>query len=386
MPWKEASVISLRKEFIDFVNNEGNISRLSERFGISRQTGYKWIQRYLTEGEAGLEDRSRRPAGSPGRVSEEIEAAVITIRVEHPTWGGRKIRRRLQNLGIRTVPAASTITSILNRHGLIDVSESQQLPFRRFERQHPNDLWQMDFKGHVGCPEGRCHPLTVLDDYSRYSVILRACLNERAETVQSCLREAFRQYGLPNQIITDNGPPWGTHSATSYTELSIWLIRLSILVSHSAPAHPETLGKDERFHRTLKAELLGDSLPWWNQEAQKRFDQWRFQYNHYRPHEALAMEVPASRYQVSRRPFPESLPTIEYATEDIVRKVQNKGILHFRGREFRVPKALTGYPVALRPRAQCDGVFEVYFVRQLVTVININDHDLESVNHVPEHL
>ena len=374
MPWKEASVISLRKEFIDFVNNEGNISRLSERFGISRQTGYKWIQRYLTEGEVGLQDRSRRPAGCPGKVSEGTENAVITIRVEHPRWGGRKIRRRLQTLGMRAVPAASTITSILKRHGLIEHTEPRHWPFNRFEREHPNDLWQMDFKGHVSCPEGRCHPLTVLDDHSRYAVILKACLNERTETVQSCLREAFRQYGLPNQIITDNGPPWGTRSETSYTELSIWLMRLSVLVSHSAPAHPETLGKDERFHRTLKAELLGDSLPWWNYEAQKRFDQWRFEYNHHRPHEALHLQVPASCYQVSRRPFPESLPAIEYA-ENIVRKVQNKGILHFRGREFRVPKAFTGLPIALRPRAQCDGVFEVYFVRQLVRVIDLNDHD-----------
>ena len=175
-------------------------------------------------------------------------------------------------------------------------------------------------------------------------------------------------------MISDNGPPWG-QAINPYTRLTVWLMRLGILISHSAPAHPETLGKDERFHKTLKAELLGNSLAWRNEEAQKRFDEWRFTYNHYRPHEALGMEVPASRYQVSNRAFPEHLLPVEYGSGDIVRKVQQKGIVHFQGREFRVPQALIGQPIALRPRAQCDGIFELYFVRQLVIVINLNDHD-----------
>jgi len=376
MPWKEASVISLRKEFVDLAKSSGNMSRLCQRFGISRQTGYKWIGRYLGNGEAALVDRSRRPIKSPGKVCEAIEESVLTVRNQHPVWGGRKIRRRLQDLGWAEVPAASTITSILKRHGLINESDSgKHMPFQRFERQNPNDLWQMDFKGHVACPEGRCHPLTVLDDHSRYSIVLKACLNERTQTVQSSLVEAFRQYGLPNQMINDNGPPWGNLGRNPYTKLTVWLIRLGILISNSAPAHPETMGKDERFHKTLKAELLGNSLPWRNQEAQRKFDGWRFEYNHHRPHEALGMEVPASRYRISKRTFPEFLPPIEYGSTDIVRKVQSNGIVHFQGREFRVPQALVGFPIALRPRAQCDGLFELYFVRQLVIVIDLNDHD-----------
>jgi hypothetical protein len=248
-------------------------------------------------------------------------------------------------------------------------------PFQRFERKYPNDLWQMDFKGHVACPEGRCHPLTVLDDHSRYSIVLKACLNERTETVQSSLIEAFRQYGLPNQIITDNGSPWGNRGLNPFTQLSVWLIRLGILISNSAPLHPQTLGKEERFHRTFKTEVLGNSLPWRNQEAQIHFDRWRFEYNHHRPHEALDMEVPASRYQISKRPFPESLPPIEYGSTDIVRKVQSGGIVHFKGKEFRIPTALIGQLVALRPRAQCDGVFHLYFIRQPVMVVDLNHHD-----------
>jgi transposase InsO family protein len=376
MPWRQISVISLRKEFVEFARNGGNISSLCKRFGISRETGYKWIHRYAAKGEEGLVDRSRRPVNSPGKVCESVEEAVLKIRGQHPVWGGRKIRRRLQNLGYNDVPAASTITQILRRHGLIDELESQKsIAFQRFERKHPNDLWQMDFKGHVACPEGRCHPLTVLDDHSRYSVILQACLNERTETVQNCLIHAFRQYGLPNQIITDNGPPWGNPGYSPFTKLTVWLIRLGILTSNSLPAHPETLGKDERFHKTLKAELLGESLAWRNQQAQQKFDQWRFEYNYHRPHEALGLEVPASRYQVSKRTFPEVMPAIEYGPSDIVRKVHDKGIVFFKGRELRVPKALIGHLIALRPRAQCDGIFDLYFVRQHVMVINLNDHD-----------
>jgi len=376
MPWKESSVKSLRKEFVEFARNDGNISRLCKRFGISRETGYKWIRRYVSEGEGALVDRSRRPLNSPGRVCESIEEIVLKIRSQHPAWGGRKIRRRLQDLNYSDVPAASTITAILKRHGVIDPFASQKsMGFKRFERQNPNDLWQMDFKGHVACPEGRCHPLTVLDDHSRYSVVLKACLNERRETVQSSLIEAFRQYGLPNQMITDNGPPWGNYPYNRFTKLTIWLIRVGILISNSTPGHPETLGKDERFHRTLKAELLGESLPWRNAEVQRKFDQWRFEYNHHRPHEALNMEVPARRYQISKRNFPEVLSPIEYGPTDIVRKVHDKGIVFFKGQELRVPQALVGHLIAMRPREHCDGVFDLYFVRQLVMVINLNDHD-----------
>lgn len=376
MPWRESSVMTLRKEFVDLARSSENFSLLCENFGISRKTGYKWMHRFECNGESGLNDHKRRPINIPNRVHAAMEKAILQVRSQHRFWGGRKIRRRLQNLGYGNVPAASTITEVLKRNGLIDPTESvSHSRFNRFQHPYPNDLWQMDFKGHIQCPEGRCHPLTILDDCSRFSIALKACLDERGKTVQSCLIEAFRRYGMPNKIITDNGPPWGNQGMNPYTTLGVWLMQLGLLIGHSSPAHPQTLGKDERFHRTLKAELLGESLPWRNQEAQKQFDHWRFTYNHYRPHEALDLEVPASRYNISNRSFPESLPPIEYAPTDIVRKIQSNGILHFQGREFRVPQAFKGYPVALRPRAQCDGIYELYFVRQLILVINLNDHD-----------
>ena len=376
MPWKEVGVVDLRKEFVFLVKNGEKVTRLCENFGISRKTGYKWLERFERFGEAGLENFSRRPANSPERTGSAMEESILKVRQKHPAWGGRKIRRFLHNRGLNDVPAASTISEVLKRNGMIDKIESlKRSRFERFQRPYPNDLWQMDFKGHVSCPEGRCHPLTVLDDHSRYSLALKACLDERTSTVQSSLMESFRRYGLPNQIISDNGPPWGNQGRNPFTKLTVWLMRLGILVSNSAPAHPETLGKDERFHRTLKAELLGDSLPWRINQVQKKFDQWRFEYNYYRPHEALEMDVPANRYKISNRPFPEALPPIEYGSADIVRKVQNGGIVHFKGQEFQVPRALVGFPIALRPRAQCDRLLELYFVRQLVLIIDLDDHD-----------
>lgn len=375
MPWKEASVVSLRKEFVGLAINGSNIARLSQYFGVSRTTAYKWLKRYGLEGESGLSDRSRRPLQSPTRTDKSIEEEIKAVRKEHAAWGGRKIKRYLENGGSKHIPAASTITQILRRSGLINPEESvKHAALVRFQRSEANDLWQMDFKGHIPCPEGRCHPLTVLDDYSRYAVTLKACLNERGETVQACLKETFRRYGLPNQMVMDNGSPWGFDLGNPYTYLTVWLIRIGVLISHSRPRHPQTLGKDERFHRTLKAELLGDSIPWKNKESQKRFDQWRFMYNHHRPHEALNMNVPANRYVVSKRPYREELQSIEYAPGDIVRKVQQNGILHFKGREFRLPKAFIGFSIALRPRAQSDGIFDAYFIRQPIAVIKLN-HD-----------
>lgn len=372
MPWKEVTMSALRKEFVHLVMTGGNISELCRRFSISRKTGYKWLDRYAAEGETGLLSRSRRPDYSPRKVSSPVEQAVVSLRREHPAWGGRKIRSYLLEHGFIEAPAASSVTGILRRNGLIHTEESaKHKAFKRFEHSQANDLWQMDFKGHVACPEGRCHPLTVLDDHSRYAIALHPCLDERTETVQSVLVNTFRIYGLPNQMIMDNGSPWGNDGANPYTRLSVWLIRLGILISHSRPRHPQTMGKDERFHRTLKAELIGDGIPWINQQARERFEQWRFTYNHHRPHEALQMKVPASRYTVSRRSFSENLPSIEYAPGDIVRKVQQKGIIHFAGKEFRISKAFISQPVALRPNPDSDAIFDVFYLRQLIARIDL---------------
>lgn len=376
MPWKVNNTMSLRKEFAMLAQVEGaNIAELCRRFGISRKTGYKWIHRFSEQGDDGLQDRPRRPLQSPDRTPPDIEHMVLSVRDEHPAWGGRKIHARMRNLGQSVIPAPSTITGILRRHGRLDEAEaSKHKAWTRFEHPSPNCLWQMDFKGHFALGQGRCHPLTVLDDHSRFSLGLYACANERTLTVQEHLSEIFRRYGLPERILADNGSPWGDTTRNPYTPLGVWLLRLGVGVSHGRPFHPQTQGKDERFHRTLKAEVLRYEHFTHLADCQRRFDAWREIYNYQRPHEAIGMQVPASRYQVSPRSFPEILPPIEYGPSDIIRKVGDKGKLSYRARHFTVPKAFKGYPVAIRS-TETDGVLEVFFCSHKISRIDMRDEN-----------
>lgn len=389
MPWKEVDLMSLRKEFVTLAMVEGaNISRLCRRFGISRKTGYKWMGRYLAEGDSGIVDRSRRPGSSPWRTPLGMEEAVVEVRERHPAWGGRKIHHRLKAEGVEEVPAPSTITAILKRHGRMDAEESaKHKAWQRFEAEAANELWQMDFKGHFQAAQGRCHPLTVLDDHSRYSVCLAACDNERDETVRERLTGVFRRYGLPRKMLVDHGSPWGSDQEHTYTSFTVWLIRLGMVVSHGRPRHPQTLGKEERFHRTLKAEVSQYCVGLDLEQCQRRFDAWRTIYNLERPHEALDMKVPASRYRESPRSFQENLPPIEYGPHDIVRKVQANGWISYQNKEYRIPKAFRGEYVALRPTNE-DGILDVFFCNQRVAKIDLRDHNYHSkcVTYVPEHL
>jgi transposase InsO family protein len=374
MPWKELTPMSQRKEFVNLALTDGaNMARLCRRFEISRKIGYKWLARYGEAGEAGLADRSRRPHHSPGETREALVAGVLALRAAHPAWGGRKIRARLQVQGWTQVPAASTITAILHRHGLIAPEESaKHKAWRRFEAEAPNDLWQMDFKGHFEAAGGRCHPLTVLDDHSRYALGLEACADERRHTVQQRLTAIFSRYGLPRKMLMDNGPPWGTEGQADYSALTVWLLRLGVKVGHSGPYHPQTLGKDERFHRTLKAEVLQYCRGLELARCQARLDAWRLVYNLERPHEALGMAAPVSRYRESHRSFPAQLPALEYGPGDLVRKVSIIGEITFRNRSFRMGKAFRGETVALRPTVT-DGLWEVYFGQHRIARINLRE-------------
>jgi transposase InsO family protein len=362
MPWNEVTTVKLRAEFVRLAQSEGaNISQLCERFQISRKTGYKWLARFRSHGDSGLGDQSRRPAVSPSQTPSDVEADVLRLRDQHPAWGGRKIHARLVALNRKNVPAPSTITAILRRHGRIEPDLAVPRAFVRFERDRPNELWQMDFKGHFPTASGRCHPLTVLDDHSRYCVGLHACTNERDDTVQAHLTTIFRCYGLPERILCDNGPPWGTAGAeTKWTGLTVWLLKLGVRVSHGRAFHPQTQGKDERFHRTLDVEVIQRQV--WSDVAacQRRFDPWRQIYNHERPHEALNMEVPGSRYRVSERVFPEVLREWEYGASDAVRKVSIDGTISYRGHALSLGKAFRGERVAVRPTTT-DGVLKIFF-------------------------
>ena len=372
MPWEEVSVMSQRKEFVKLARvEEANLRELCRRFGISPTTGYKWLERFRADGEAGLADLPRRPHHSPGRTRPEIEEMVLKVRDAHPAWGGRKLRAWLSARGNAPLPSPSTITAILGRHGRIDPAEgAKHRAWQRFERPEPNQLWQMDFKGHFALMESRCHPLTVLDDHSRFSLGLEACSDETTETVRQRLTDIFRCYGLPERMVMDNGSPWGHDADHQHTLLSVWLLRLGIGVSHGRPYHPQTQGKDERFHRTLVLEVLRGSTFKDLRHCQDAFDDWRQVYNLERPHEALGMATPVTRYQVSHRLFPEQLPPVEYGPDDQVRRVQDQGRFTWKGRNVKISTAFKGLPVAVRPTCT-DGLWEVFFMTNKLCQIDL---------------
>jgi len=375
MPWKECDTMSLREEFVRLAMSESaNLSFLCRRFGISRTTGYKWVDRYRAQGRDGLRDSSRRPSHSPSRTEACLEATVLKLRDRHPAWGGRKLRRRLQDLGTDDVPAASTITEILRRHGRIDASASEKAAsFVRFEHASPNDLWQMDFKGHFGLlAGGRCHPLTLLDDHSRFSLGLRACGNEQAGTVREELRLIFRRYGLPRAMLMDNGAPWGSAGDPRHTFLTVWLMERGIRVTHGRPYHPQTQGKEERFHRTLRAELLHGREFCDLRDCQQRFDPWRDVYNTERPHEALGLGLPVSRYAMSRRGFKEEVSPWDYGPGAETRKGYAPGLISYGGREYKLGKAFQGRRVGIRPLSE-DGLLGVYFCQTKIHEIDLTE-------------
>ena len=307
MPWKVASAMSQREEFVALAQSEGvNMSELCLRSGISRKTGYKWLSRYLEAGEQSLDDLPKRPHHSPNRTGAEMEQLVVDLRREHPTKGGHVLARMLKDRGHNSVPTKSTITAILRRHRLIEPADSlKHKAYRRFEHQRPNDLWQMDFKGHIPVGSGgRCHPLTVLDDHSRFSLGVRACADEKTQTVHDHLTSIFRRYGMPDTILVDNGSPWGSDFYHPFTSLTVWLVQLGVRVVHSRPYHPQTLGKLERFHRSLKTELLQGSKYTDLSHCQSSFDRWRDFYNLQRPSPRPGPRYPCQQIHHQPSAFP----------------------------------------------------------------------------------
>lgn len=372
MVWRETSVEDERREFVDLASREGaNVAALCARFGISRQTGYVWLRRRAA-GETAFVDRSRRPHASPGRLSAEIEARICALRRAHPAWGARKLAALLRREGLEP-PAVSTVHAALLRHDLVGADARRPQAWGRFEREEPNALWQMDFKGRETLACGSwVHPLTIIDDHSRYAVCLSACLDQKTQTVRERLIAAFRHCGLPRAIYVDNGSPWGAGEPGRWTRLRVWLLKLGVETIHGAPYHPQGRGKCERFHRSLRAEVFSMAPLHGFDQAQRAFDRWRRVYNHERPHEALGLATPATRYTPSPRAFPDSLPEPVYEAGEIVRKVPtSKQYIRFRGRLWILPEAFAGETVAIRPRLP-DGTFSICFGSVEVGAIDLN--------------
>ena len=390
MPFHEVSRMDARLEFVMLASVEG--ANVRRPVPSVRNESDDWLQM-----AGALADR--RDGGASGTAASTAELAaraalqqrrnaVLSVRTEHPAWGGRKIARRLKDLGHEAVPAPSTVTAILKRHGIeLGAHGGGRSDFTRFERARPNELWQMDFKGHVALHAGRLHPLTVLDDHSRFAVVLAACANERTETVKQQLVTAFHRYGLPERLITDNGAPWGDGPGSPFTPLGVWLIEHGIRISHSRPYHPQTMGKDERFHRSLKAEVLSGP-PFADlvaaERALRRAGATSTTRNGRTRRSSLRSRPAAisrARATMSRSSPPSNTPRPTSCA------ASNKGgHLSFLGRTIRVPKAFRGKVVVFRPTTQ-DGVFDIVFRTQMIATIDIRPLDCkpESVHDVSEH-
>jgi len=371
MPWEVCTAVSLREEFVRLAATDSlSLSELCRRYRVSRPTAYKWLGR--AEDSQPMTDRSRRPHTSPKRTDQAIETLVCELRRRHPVWGGRKLHHYLRRLGYISVPAASTINGILSRNGLLSPERRLQRDWQRFEAAAANQLWQMDFKGPIETYTNDCSALTVLDDHSRFNLCLAICPDQTHETVRSQLERVFRLYGLPDCILCDNGPPWGSHQdgVARFTRLAAWLMRQRIIVSHGRPAHPQTQGKDERFHGTFARELLA-SRPSWRSpgELHQACAEWQQLYNWQRPHEAIGHDTPGSRYRPSLRPFRELPSPMDYPSGDLMRSVAQGGLISFLGRTYRVGRAFTGEHVALR--AVSDGVWDVYYYLQRITRLDL---------------
>ncbi|MCL4166658.1 UNVERIFIED_CONTAM: hypothetical protein GTU68_019379, partial [Idotea baltica] len=351
MPWMETNKAEQRRDFVFLASKPGaNRRELIRRFGISAPTAYKWLNRYESEGLRGLEDRSRRPIGQPGKSRPDVERKIVDLRLKYDCWGARKLRRLLENAGETNLPSATTVHNIIRRNGLLSERKLPCVASQSFERSSPNELWQMDFKGHFRMAGSkRCHPLTACDDHSRFNLILKACEDERTGTVKDCMVSCFGKYGLPWTILCDNGSPWGRSDGMA-SALELWLLRLGVDMIHGRPRHPQTQGKEERFHQTLKHELLSKTTLWRDSEhCDRAFADFRELYNHVRPHRSLGLDCPADRYRVSRRSLPSAVPDCLsfYADAELVRKVKTKGEIMFRNRTFSIGRAFVGESLAI---------------------------------------
>ncbi len=334
------------------------MSEACRLFGVSRKTGYKWMERYKTYGLSGLEDQSRAPKTIPWAVDEETAELVVQVRRRHPSWGPRKILDALVlREPAREWPVASTVGDLLRRRGLVESKRRR----RKLEHQGtplahvraPNDGWCADFKGHFRVGDGqRCDPLTITDAHSRYLLCCQAMKRPTTEYVWSAFEAVFKEFGLPTAVRTDNGPPFASRGLGGLSRLNVRWAKLGIRLERIQPGHPQQNGRHERMHRTLKAETVVPPAPNLH-EQQRRFERFRDEYNHERPHEALGGRPPDHVYSASLRPYPSKLPAVEYPAQFEVRMVRTDGTIQWRGDHIYVSEALVGEPIGLE-EVNCD--------------------------------
>jgi transposase InsO family protein len=354
-----------KTQFIaDHLRETFSVTELCDMYKVSRKTAYKWIDRYLRHGPAGLEDRSRKPRNSPNRIPEYIEAALLQARTRHPSWGAKKLlpylAKRFPN---EQLPVESTVFEILGRHGML----ARKRQRRRIGHPGapgnsmlaPNDVWCADFKGQFKTGDGRyCYPLTVTDGFSRYLLGCQALPSTAVDGAKPVFTRLFKEFGLPKRIRTDNGVPFATNSLARLSSLSAWWVRLGVMPALIEPGKPQQNGRHERMHRTLKAETTRP--PAGNLQAQQRkFNRFQSEYNTERPHEALDMQTPLALYSPSPREMPNRLAPLEYPDRFEVRYVSGNGGVRWNGRWLCVSIVCVGEYVGFEEID--DGLWIVYF-------------------------
>jgi putative transposase len=365
MPWKELKPMDQKTQFVaDYLRQTLDMTELCRQYGISRKTGYKWIERYIESGPQGLEDRSRRPGRSPNQTLDEIVDALIQVRKRHPSWGAKKLLPFVEKRHPEwDLPGRSTVCDILKRHGLVPRQRRRRVighPGKPSSQMlAPNDIWCADFKGQFKTGDGLyCYPLTVTDGYSRYLLACQGLLSTKAVEAKPVFTRLFKEFGLPQRIRSDNGVPFATNTLARLSALSAWWVRLGILPDLIEPGKPQQNGRHERMHRTLKAETTRP--PAANRRAQQRkFNRFREEFNEERPHEALDMATPASIYVPSPREMPERLPPLEYPDRFEVRYVSYNGGIRWNKDWVNVSITCAGDYVGLEEID--DGVWNVYF-------------------------
>jgi len=365
MPWARTDVMSERLKFVaTYLQREVRFSDLCRDFGISRKTGYKWVRRYEAGGAPALSERSRAPRDHPNAVDDEMVEAIVALRQKHPRWGPRKLKVVLaRKWAACEVPAASTIGDILRRHDLIHPRRRirRSSPFAEQLRRYsgPNAVWCADFKGHFAIGSQRCHPLTISDGFSRYLLGCRALRRPLHRCAKAVFETVFREYGLPQTIRTDNGPPFSTLALAGLSRLAVWWIRLGIRPERIMPGRPDQNGRHERMHSTLKAETARPPRSSFGAQ-QRAFDRFRREYNQERPHEALDQQVPSSLYRPSLRAYPAYLPQPEYPSHFETRLVYPNGVFSFFSMtQWYASVCLAGERVGLEP---CDdGRWRVHY-------------------------
>src|SRR5271167_2044174 len=374
MPWKTSSVMEQKLRFIlEYEQGERTMRELCQRHEISRETGYVWLRRYRATGLAGLAERSRAAQRHPNQTPEEMERMVLELRQAHMRWGPRKLRHVLErDEPGRVWPAVSTIGALLKREGLVVTrrKRTRTAPYSQplAHADEANRVWCADFKGWFRSGDGeRIDPLTISDAYSRY--LLRCQSVEKTDTgrVQAIFEAAFREYGMPEAIRTDNGPPFATNAVAGLSRLAVWWIRLGIVPERIAAGHPEQNGRHERMHRTMKQEVA--QPPSANRRKQQRaLDRFRQEYNEVRPHEALGMRTPAEVYEPSVRNFPEQLPEPEYPGYMLVRSVRRKGHFRWKKDDVFLSEVLWGERIGLLQ--ENDRWFTVYFAQHPIALFD----------------